>query len=149
MCIDINEELVASFFKVELVSTGVLDIASYKPALFMVSMARPPSFHVRPLFQCLSILVQHGATPEVRHKPTGCACCVDEAQEKVSHGSMRSHQSAASLFFTETCHNATPPWIPSTSSLLQASPIFVRFEFFTAVTMKNGVFLDVNAVWLL
>jgi hypothetical protein len=26
---------------------------------------------------------------------------------------------------------------------------YVRFEIFTAVTMKNAVFLDVNAVWLL
>jgi hypothetical protein len=26
---------------------------------------------------------------------------------------------------------------------------FVRFEVFTAVTMKNGVFWDVTAVWLL
>jgi hypothetical protein len=26
---------------------------------------------------------------------------------------------------------------------------YVRFEVFTAVTMKNGVFWDVNAVWLL
>jgi membrane protein YdbS with pleckstrin-like domain len=25
----------------------------------------------------------------------------------------------------------------------------VRFEVFTAVTIKNGVFWDVNAVWLL
>jgi hypothetical protein len=27
--------------------------------------------------------------------------------------------------------------------------IVVRFEVFTAVTMKNGIFWDVNAVWLL
>jgi hypothetical protein len=27
--------------------------------------------------------------------------------------------------------------------------LFVRLEIFTAVTMKKGVFLDVNAVWLL
>jgi hypothetical protein len=27
--------------------------------------------------------------------------------------------------------------------------IYLRFEVFTAVTMKNGVFWDTNAVWLL
>jgi hypothetical protein len=45
------------------------------------------------LFQCLNILVQHGATPdyhESRHKSAGCSCCKGESQEKVSCASRRS-----------------------------------------------------------
>lgn len=50
-----------------------------------------PETHTFFLFQCLNILVQHGATPdypEARHKPTGCSCCKGESQGKVSPASL-------------------------------------------------------------
>jgi hypothetical protein len=38
-----------------------------------------------------------------------------------------------------------------TAKLVQCVPgyAYIRFEVYTAVTMKNGVFRNVNAVWLL
>jgi hypothetical protein len=52
--------------------------------------------------------------------------------------------------FCATPIQSTPPYrISATSILMLLTHLLVRFEVFTAVTMKNGVFWDVNAVWLL
>jgi hypothetical protein len=41
------------------------------------------------------------------------------------------------------------PFPNLSSNLIRHELIHVTFEVFTAVTMKNGVFWDVNAVWFL
>jgi hypothetical protein len=59
-----------------------------------------PRYSYTVLFQCLNILVQHGATPdypEARHKPAGCNCCKGEPHEKVSCASLCGGKDGATV----------------------------------------------------